>query len=78
MVLAEELMKVLLTFSMMKSRAQRTISWNPDINPETEDRKAFLELSPLERWEHIMAVVLATYPGGPEAVTYEKRQIEWK
>ena len=62
----------------MTKKSERTISWKPDIDPVTEDRTAFLKLSPLERWEHMMAVVLATYPGGSSAVTYEKRQIEWK
>ena len=63
---------------MMKSKTQRTILWNPGAEPETEDRAAFLKLSSLERWEHMMAVVLATYPGGSNAVTFEKRKIEWK
>ncbi len=32
----------------------------------------------LERWNYIMEIVLVTYPGGPEAVTFEKRRIEWE
>ena len=62
----------------MKNEAKRALSWNPGVDPETEDRAAFLKLSHVERWNYIMEIVLATYPGGPEAVTFEKRQIEWK
>ena len=63
---------------MSRAKNQRTLSWNPNVDPEAEDRAAFLRLSSLERWEHTMAVVLAAYPGGPQAVTFEKRKIEWK
>ena len=62
----------------MKNKTQRILSWNPNVDPETEDRAAFLKLNSTERWNYIMAIVLATYPGGPEAVTFEKRRIEWK
>ena len=56
----------------------RTLSWNLGIDPETKDRAAFLKLSSLERWNYVMEIVLATYPGGPEAVTCKKRRIEWE
>ncbi len=63
--------------SMSQTKNQRTLPWNPQADPEVEDRAAFLRLSSLERWEHIVAVILATYPGGAQAVSFEKRKIEW-
>lgn len=62
---------------LKKEKQQRHISWNPDVDPETEDRLAFLKLSPQERWRHMMAVVMLTYPGGAHACSYSKRKIEW-
>ncbi len=62
----------------MTDKPERTLSWNPDVDAETEDRAAFLKLDSLERWNYIMEIVLVTYPGGPEAVTFEKRRIEWE
>jgi hypothetical protein len=46
----------------MKDKPKRTLSWNPGVDPETEDREAFLKLSYVERWNYIMEIVLATYP----------------
>lgn len=62
----------------MKQENERSISWNPNVDQEAEDRATFLALSSEKRWEHMMAVILATYPGGAKAVTYKKRKIEWR
>ncbi len=61
----------------MSKQRKYSLSWNPDFEPETEDRLAFLRLSAQERWNHIMAVILATYPKKNLPVTFHKRQIEW-
>lgn len=53
----------------------KNISWNPSIDPETEDRLAFLKLSSQEKWKYMMGIVLANYP--KKEVTYAKRIIEW-
>ena len=61
----------------MSKTSHRRISWNPDIDPETEDRLAFLKLAPEERWRHIMALIMLTYPGGSKALSFNERKIEW-
>ena len=58
-------------------KTKKNISWKPDIDPETEDRLAFLKLNPQERWDYIMTLILATYPKGVKTVQYNKRKIEW-
>jgi len=57
-------------------KTNRNISWIEGIDPETEDRLAYLKLSPKERWEYLMTLILATYPSGKK-VTFKKRIIEW-
>ncbi|MGB3588206.1 MAG: hypothetical protein WBA23_16775 [Tunicatimonas sp.] len=59
----------------MTKKSKRNISWNPDVDPETEDRLAYLALNPQERWDYMMTLILATYP--KKLVTYDKRKIEW-
>ena len=54
----------------------KTISWNPKINSETEDRIEFLKMPDNERWNYMMAVVLMGYPKGKK-VEYKKRIITW-
>ena len=46
----------------MTDKPKRTLSWNPEVDPEAEDRAAFLKLNSLERWNYIMEIILATYP----------------
>jgi hypothetical protein len=57
-------------------KVRHGISWNPEQNPETEDRIQFLRLSQQERWNHVMDVILLTYPKNKQ-VEYKKRIIEW-
>ncbi|WKN41119.1 hypothetical protein [Tunicatimonas pelagia] len=55
----------------MTKKYKRNISWNPDVDPETEDRLAYLALNGQERWDYMMTLILATYP--KKVVTYDKR-----
>ena len=61
----------------MSGKSKRNISWNPDLDPVEEDRIAFLSMNAQERWDYIMELILATYPGGLSALRYDKRKIEW-
>ncbi|MEQ6119779.1 hypothetical protein [Reichenbachiella sp. MALMAid0571] len=49
--------------------------WNKDIDPETEDRKAFLKLSYSERWSYMMALILSNHP--TKKPTNHKKIIKW-
>lgn len=57
-------------------KTARSISWNEGIDPETEDRLAYLALSSKEKWNYLMTVILASYPLDKE-VTFKKRTIKW-
>ncbi|HNP19935.1 MAG TPA: hypothetical protein PKL31_15965 [Fulvivirga sp.] len=57
---------------------KKSISWNPNIDSETEDRLNYLRLTPIEKWNYIMSVILLTYPNTNKKVTFKKRIIEWK
>ena len=51
------------------------LSWRKEIEPETEDREAFLKLSYSERWNYMMALIMSNYPKGKP--TNYKKIIEW-
>ena len=51
------------------------LSWKKGIDPETEDRKAFLKLSYSERWNYLMALIMSNYP--KVKPTNDKKTIEW-
>ncbi len=57
-------------------KTARNISWKDGVDPETEDRLAYLALSSKEKWDYLMTLILATYPKGKK-VTFDKRLIEW-
>jgi hypothetical protein len=57
-------------------KTARNISWTEGIDPETEDRLAYLALSSKEKWDYLMTLILATYPPGKK-VTFNNRTIEW-
>jgi hypothetical protein len=59
-----------------KIYAKKIISWQKDFNPEPADRLEFVGLSSAEKWDHIMSLILITYPSGKK-VTFNKRIIEW-
>jgi len=57
-------------------KSAKNISWNDGVDPEREDRLAYLALSPKEKWDYLMTLILATYPAG-KSVTFNKKIIEW-
>lgn len=63
--------------NITKKKSGRKLSWNEDADTESEDRVEYLKLSPKEKWEYLMNLILTTYPSGKKA-TYKKRIIEWK
>ena len=65
-----------MKISYTNKKTARSTSWNKGVNPETENRLAYLELSSTKKWNYLMALILASYPSGKE-VTFKKRIIEW-
>ena len=51
------------------------LSWNEGVNPEKEDREAFLKLSYSKRWNYLMALIMSNYPN--KKPTNYKKIIEW-
>ncbi len=51
------------------------LSWKDGIDPETEDREAFLKLSYSERWSYLMTLIMSNYP--KQKPTNYKKIIEW-
>ena len=53
----------------------KKLTWNPNIDPESEDRLAFLKLSYTARWAYLMLLIMKKLPlGGGQ---FSKRIIEW-
>jgi len=50
------------------------ISWNPDVDPVTEERLALFQKSDLENWKRLMRII---FMNRREPVTFSKRKIKW-
>lgn len=50
------------------------ISWNPDVDPVTEERLALFAKSDLENWKRLMRII---FMNRREPVTFAKRKIRW-
>tara|TARA_R100000027_G_scaffold67602_1_gene67112 strand:+ start:1397 stop:1606 length:210 start_codon:yes stop_codon:yes gene_type:complete len=50
------------------------LSWNPDIDPETEDRLVFLAMSGPEKWQSLNRLILGNRK---LPLTFHKRIIKW-
>ena len=55
----------------------KKISWNPDIDPEWEDRKEFLKLSSQKRWQYLMRLIFDSKKLPKGAALFSKKKIEW-
>ena len=51
------------------------LSWKEGVNPEKEDREAFLRLPYSKRWNYLMALIMSNYP--KEKPTNYKKIIKW-
>lgn len=51
------------------------LTWNPDLDPESEDRLHFLSLSYQDRMKYMMKLIMLTYPA--DKVTNNRKRIEW-
>ncbi len=51
------------------------LSWNPDIDPVTEERLKLFSKSDLEIWTRLMKIV---FMNRTTPVTFSKRKIEWR
>jgi hypothetical protein len=51
------------------------LSWNPNVDPETEDRLVFMKMSDAEKWKSFNKLILMNRK---EPLTFHKRRIEWK
>tara|TARA_R110001606_G_scaffold399099_2_gene580535 strand:- start:19348 stop:19641 length:294 start_codon:yes stop_codon:yes gene_type:complete len=58
--------KKITSTGVLPNGMKSTLSWDPNIDPETEDRIAFLKLSYSRRWNDLKALIeshnLATNP----------------
>jgi hypothetical protein len=50
------------------------ISWNPEVDPVTEERLALFAKSDLENWNRLMRII---FMNRRESVTFSKRKIKW-
>jgi hypothetical protein len=57
----------------VNSRNSR-LSWNPDVDPVTEERLTLFTKSDLEIWQRLMRIV---FMNRTSPVTFSKRKIEW-
>lgn len=62
---------------MLKNKKPYKLSWNPESNPEIEDRLHFLRLSDKQKWKYLMKLILSNYPASKDTVSFRKRIIEW-
>lgn len=53
------------------------LSWNSNVDPEWEDRKAFLRLSSEDRWKYLMRLIMNSKKLPEGAGKFTKRKIEW-
>ncbi|ADR23474.1 hypothetical protein MATR_26730 [Marivirga tractuosa] len=51
------------------------LNWNPNVDPETEDRLVFMKMSDAEKWKSFNKLILMNRK---EPLTFHKRRIEWK
>jgi hypothetical protein len=51
------------------------LSWNPEIDPETEDRLRWLNMSDPEKWKAINKLIMMHRK---TPLTFHKRRIEWE
>lgn len=51
------------------------LSWNPDIDPETEDRLRFMNMPDPEKWKCFNKLIMMHRK---TPLTFDKRRIEWK
>ena len=51
------------------------LTWKQDIEPEVEDRLAFLRLSYSERWSYMMKLIMSNHP--KKIPTNNMKRIEW-
>ena len=50
------------------------ISWNPEVDPVTEERLKLFSKSDLENWRRLMRII---FMNRRTPVTFSKRKIEW-
>ena len=50
------------------------ISWNPDVDPVTEERLALFAKSDQDNWKRLMRII---FMNRREPVTFSKRKIKW-
>ena len=50
------------------------LSWNPEVDPVTEERLKLFSKSDLENWRRLMHIV---FMNRTTSVTFSKRKIEW-
>ncbi len=50
------------------------ISWNPEVDPVTEERLALFAKSDMENWNRLMRII---FMNRRESVTFSKRKIKW-
>ncbi|MEX2336257.1 MAG: hypothetical protein WD555_03195 [Fulvivirga sp.] len=53
------------------------LSWDPNKDPEWEDREAFLKLSSGDKWKYLMRLIMQTKKLPEGAGKFSKRKIEW-
>lgn len=51
-----------------------SLSWNPDVDPVTEERLKLFSKSDLENWRRLMKIV---FMNRKTPVTFSERKIEW-
>ncbi len=56
--------------SMQGSR----ISWNPDVDPVTEERLSLFAKNDLENWKRLMSII---FMNRRKPVTFLKKKIKW-
>ena len=58
----------------IKKTSTQRISWNPGVDPVTEERLALFAKSDLENWQRLMRII---FMNRPEPVSFSKLKIKW-
>ena len=73
---AKQKQRKITSTTVLPSGRKTTLSWDPNIDPETEDRLNFLRLSFSDRWSYMMALIGSNKP--KTSPTNKKKIIEWR
>ncbi|MEQ8688656.1 MAG: hypothetical protein RIE86_25365 [Imperialibacter sp.] len=71
---AKQRVKAVSSTTVLPNGMKSSLSWNPESDPQTEDRLRCMAMSDHEYWNAMMRLINV---GRTTAVTFEKRIIKW-